>query len=258
MLRALAFPTAMMLPQKEIATSAGVTRCVADFVRVFQRPAVVYIKHENYILVDDVRRLMDDGMISAIKYAIVRADPSRDDYLRALIDAVSPACIVSGMGEQPAITHMCEFGLPGFTSGCVCIRPDLSTRLLRAVQNNDLAMADQIRGAVPAAGGSPQRHSPHSGTARRGRTGRRCPDRPAAAVPERCRFGRPRQHLERHARAAAVLTLKRLEILTDLRVQHVIFQYDQSDVLRLCHRYLRGMDGGGHRTADFGMSLPRH
>ena len=140
-----AFTTAMILPQKEIATSAGIARAVGNFCQAAQRSVVLYIKHDNYIDVEDVARLMNDGLLSAIKYAIVREDASNDQYLRELADAVGTELIVSGMGEQPAIVHMRQFGLPGFTSGCVCIRPDLSARMLNAVHHDELDVAKAIR-----------------------------------------------------------------------------------------------------------------
>jgi dihydrodipicolinate synthase/N-acetylneuraminate lyase len=90
---------------------------------------------------------MKDGLLSAIKYAIVREHPDDDDYLRQLIDEVGSELMVSGMGEQPAIVHMQDFGLPGFTSGCVCIRPDLSAQMLQAVHAGDIAAAEAIRHA---------------------------------------------------------------------------------------------------------------
>jgi dihydrodipicolinate synthase/N-acetylneuraminate lyase len=139
------FATAMILPQKEISTSQGIARAIRDFCQVSQRPAVLYIKHDNYLDVADVVRLMSDGLLSAIKYAIVRDEPSHDHYLKALIEAIGSELIVSGMGEQPAIIHMRQFGLPGFTSGCVCIRPDLSTAMLQAVNQSEFAAAEQIR-----------------------------------------------------------------------------------------------------------------
>ncbi len=139
------FSTAMVLPQKEISTSQGITRAITDFCQAAQLPAVLYIKHDHYIRVEDVAHLMSSGLLSAIKYAIVRDDPTRDDYLQQLVDAVGPALIVSGMGEQPAVVHMQQFGLPGFTSGCVCIRPDLSTGMLNAVHAGDGATAEAIR-----------------------------------------------------------------------------------------------------------------
>ena len=53
--------------------------------------------------------------------------------------------IVSGMGEQPAIVHLRDFGLAGYTSGCVCIAPKLSMNMLRAIKAGDFTEAESIR-----------------------------------------------------------------------------------------------------------------
>jgi dihydrodipicolinate synthase/N-acetylneuraminate lyase len=139
------FPTAMFLPQIGITTSAGVASGVARFVQAAGSPALLYIKHDGYIEPNDVKRLADEGLISGIKYAIVRDDTSKDDYLRRLIDLVDPRTILSGIGEQPAITHLRDFGLGGFTSGCVCIAPRLSVEMLTAIRANNWERAEQIR-----------------------------------------------------------------------------------------------------------------
>jgi len=144
-LREFAFPTAMVLPQKEITTSDGIATGIRRFVESYGRPAVLYIKHDAYIDVTAVRQLADDGLLSFIKYAVVRDNPAHDDYLRGLVDAVGASLIVSGIGEQPAVPHLRTFGLAGFTSGCVCVAPKLSTDVLRALRSGDFATADRIR-----------------------------------------------------------------------------------------------------------------
>ena len=68
--------------------------------------------------------------MAAIKYATVRTDPREDVYLRALLDVVDRQIIVSGIGERPAIVHLRDFGLQGFTSGSVCVAPNSSMRIL--------------------------------------------------------------------------------------------------------------------------------
>jgi len=146
MLRDFAFPTAMLLPTNDPTTPAGIATALRRFVDRFGRPAVLYLKRDGAVDVDAIRRLMKDGLISWIKYAIVREDATADPYLRAMIDAVGPSLIVSGMGEQPAIIHLRDFGLPGFTSGCVCVAPRLSMEMLRAIQAKDFATAELIRG----------------------------------------------------------------------------------------------------------------
>lgn len=144
-LREFQFPTAMVLPQKEITTSDGIATGVRRFVENYGRPAVLYIKHDAYIDVAAVRRLADDGLLSFIKYAVVRDNPANDDYLRRLVDAVGASLTVSGIGEQPAVPHLRTFGLAGFTSGCVCVAPKLSMDVLRALRAGDYATADLIR-----------------------------------------------------------------------------------------------------------------
>jgi dihydrodipicolinate synthase/N-acetylneuraminate lyase len=144
-LREFAFPTAMMLPSRDVVTSDGVASALRKFVEVTQRPAVLYIKNDGYIEIDAVLRLAKDGLLSWIKYATVRDNPANDSYLRQLVDAVGQSLIVSGIGEQPALPHLREFGLIGYTSGCVCVAPRLSMQMLRAIKAGDFATAERIQ-----------------------------------------------------------------------------------------------------------------
>ncbi|MCA9124550.1 MAG: dihydrodipicolinate synthase family protein [Planctomycetaceae bacterium] len=139
------FSTAMILPTRDVVTPAGVATAVRHFVEKVNRLAVLYIKHDGYIDIPHVKQLMDDGLLSWIKYAVVREETADDDYLRELVDTVGPSRIVSGIGEQPAITHMRDFGVSSFTSGCVCIAPRLSMQMLRAIQADDFAKAEESR-----------------------------------------------------------------------------------------------------------------
>jgi dihydrodipicolinate synthase/N-acetylneuraminate lyase len=143
--RETAYPTVMVLPQQGLTTSAGVVTGLRRFAEKVGKPIVLYIKFGDFITVEGARQLVDDGIISWIKYAIVREDPKADPYLKELVDQVDPALIVSGIGEQPVIDHLVGFGVNGFTAGCVCVRPDLSAELLRAVQKGDLARAREIQ-----------------------------------------------------------------------------------------------------------------
>lgn len=144
-LRRFNFPTIMILPQMGITTSAGVEAGIRNFVQTAGVPALLYIKHDGYIDPDNVKRLADDRVISGIKYATVRDDTARDPYLSELLRKVDPQLIVSGIGEQPAIVHLRDFRLGGFTSGCVCIAPKLSARMLIALRGGDYQKAERIR-----------------------------------------------------------------------------------------------------------------
>jgi dihydrodipicolinate synthase/N-acetylneuraminate lyase len=135
----------MLLPSRDGTTPAGIASGVKRFVERARRPIVLYLKHDGMIDAATIKRMVDDGLISWIKYGIVRENPSSDPYLSSIVDAVGPSLIVSGMGEQPVIVHLRDFKLAGFTSGCVCIAPRLSMKMLKAVKAGDFAAADSIR-----------------------------------------------------------------------------------------------------------------
>jgi dihydrodipicolinate synthase/N-acetylneuraminate lyase len=144
-LRDFDFPTVMVLPQTFPATPRGVETGLRRFAEAYGRPFVLYLKSEGYVTAEAAGRLAADGLICAVKYAVVRQDPAKDDYLRAILDRLDRDIVVSGIGERPAITHLRRFGLISFTSGSVCVAPRLSMRLLRALKAEDDAEAERLR-----------------------------------------------------------------------------------------------------------------
>lgn len=139
------YPTVMVLPQQGLTTSEGVVTGLRKFAEKVGKPIVLYIKYGDFITVEGAKQLVDDGIVSWIKYAIVRDNPSDDPYLAELVTKVDPSIIVSGIGEQPVIDHLVGFGVNGFTAGCVCIRPELSDDLLKAVQAGNIDRAREIQ-----------------------------------------------------------------------------------------------------------------
>lgn len=139
------FPTVMVLPQKEIADSDGIATGIRLFAERYGKPVVVYLKHDRWLPPETVSSLYQDGLISWIKYAVVRDNVADDRYLREVLDIVPREIVVSGIGEQPAIVHMRDFGVGCFTSGCVCIAPSRSQAMLQAIQAGDFAKAEAIR-----------------------------------------------------------------------------------------------------------------
>ena len=139
------FPTVMVLPTKVVMTEAGLMTGFRHFVEAVGRSAVLYIKEEGYISPEGAAELVDDGLVSFIKYAIVRDDPAQDEFLTRLMDRVDTSIVCSGIGEQPAIIHMKKFGCVGYTSGCVCVNPALSQKMLAAIGGGNVDEAERIR-----------------------------------------------------------------------------------------------------------------
>ena len=144
-LKSFDFPTAMALPMASATRPAGVATGLRRLADAYRRPVIAYVRAENYFAPRDIAALIADGAVCAVKYAVERKDPSGDRYLAAIVEAAGPERIVSGIGERPAIVHLTEFALQGFTSGSVCIAPHLSSAILAALKARDVATAEAIR-----------------------------------------------------------------------------------------------------------------
>ncbi|MEW6346934.1 MAG: dihydrodipicolinate synthase family protein [Pseudomonadota bacterium] len=138
------YRTAMVLPLGGFTTSEGVEAGLTRIVEAAGIPLTLYIKSENYVDVDTLARLVDRGTLLAVKYAIVRDNPSDDAYLRRLLQSVPAAKVVSGMGERPALVHVREFGLAAWTTGSGCIASHAVTALLHAAKSGSMDEAQRI------------------------------------------------------------------------------------------------------------------
>jgi dihydrodipicolinate synthase/N-acetylneuraminate lyase len=146
-LRARDFPTAMALPFGQPSNDSGVATSLRRFADRFGKPIIAYVKGEGYIKPATLGALARDGVICAIKYAIVRSDPTKDAYLDALLSQVDRSLVISGIGERPAIVHLRDFGLRSFTSGSVCVAPRGSMKLLALLKAKRWDDAEKIRAA---------------------------------------------------------------------------------------------------------------
>src|SRR5205823_5269918 len=118
---------------------------------VCETPLLAYLKDENNFGankeagLDAVARLIESGVCVGIKYAVVRDDPTKDKYLESLLRRVDRSKVISGIGERPAICHLRDFGLTGFTTGSGCIAPRLSNEIFEACRRGDWDAAEAIR-----------------------------------------------------------------------------------------------------------------
>jgi len=147
LLRSRAFPTAMVLPLQFPSTDDGLATGIRRLAGFYKKPLIVYIKSDGYLEPKTVGKLVSDGVACAVKYGTVRRDPSVDPYLQELTQQVDPKLILSGIGETPAIIHLRDFGLQGFTSGSVCIAPRGSMKLLQLLKAGRYDEAADIREA---------------------------------------------------------------------------------------------------------------
>jgi dihydrodipicolinate synthase/N-acetylneuraminate lyase len=151
LLRQYRFPCAMVLPCSDPRDAAGLDRGYREIAAAADTKLILYLKDEDNFGpdkeagLDVVAHLVDDGVCIGIKYAVIRADPSHDSYLESLLSRVDRQFVISGIGERPAIVHLREWKLPGFTTGSGCVAPRMSQMLFAACESGDFAAAELLR-----------------------------------------------------------------------------------------------------------------
>src|ERR1700722_3743915 len=147
LLRRFAVPCVMTLPCGDPRDAAGLERGLREFAEAAGVHLMLYLKDETNMGsnlmagLDTVAKLVDEGLCVAIKYAVVREDPTQDPYLDELINRVDRRKVISGIGERPGGGHLREWGLPGFTTGSGCLAPALSGAVFSACRAGDSAEA---------------------------------------------------------------------------------------------------------------------
>jgi dihydrodipicolinate synthase/N-acetylneuraminate lyase len=145
------FPCAMMLPCADPRDAAGLERGLREIADAAGMPLILYLKEEGNFGADKeagldvVARLVDEGLCVWIKYAVLRQNPAQDAYLESLLRRVERSRVISGIGERPAIAHLRDFGLPGFTTGSGCIAARQSQRLFESCAGCDWEQAETVR-----------------------------------------------------------------------------------------------------------------
>ena len=147
------FPCVMVLPCSDPRDAVGLESGYREIAAAADTKLILYVKDEENFGkdkkagLDSVARLVDDGVCIGIKYAVVREDPSRDAYLEDLLRRVDRKFVISGIGERPAIGHLREWKLPGFTTGSGCVAPRASQLLFEACAEGDFKRAERLRSA---------------------------------------------------------------------------------------------------------------
>jgi dihydrodipicolinate synthase/N-acetylneuraminate lyase len=150
-LRHYKFPCAMALPCADPRDAIGLETGLREIADSASTPLILYLKEENNFGpdreagLDVVAQLVDEGVCVAIKYAVVRQDPVEDAYLDSLLKRVDRDRVISGIGERPAVVHMRDWRLPGFTTGSGCVAPWLSGQIFEACVKEDYDRAQNLR-----------------------------------------------------------------------------------------------------------------
>ena len=89
----LGFRTAMVLPLDFPSTAEGLATGVRNFAHAFGKKVILYVKSDAVYTPEAIAGLVDEGLIVAVKYAVVRDDPAEDEFLSELCSLIDPSII---------------------------------------------------------------------------------------------------------------------------------------------------------------------
>ena len=129
-IREIGLRNVMLLPTGFPADPAGVANGARRIADELGFGIILYIKREDYVQPDELARLIGEGVVRFVKYAVERDDAAKDRYLDDVLSAIGTNSIASGMGETPIADHLAVRKMATYTSGGVCIAPAAAMSLL--------------------------------------------------------------------------------------------------------------------------------
>lgn len=143
-LRDRKFAAVMALPMTFPTHPEGIEKALRAAADRLGAPLILYVKREHYIAPARIGALVEDGVVSFVKYAVERGEPAGDAYLADICSAIGSGNVASGMGETPIHVHLPQYRLRTYTSGGVCIAPRAAMKLLAAHRGGDSETAGRL------------------------------------------------------------------------------------------------------------------
>lgn len=132
----------MLLPVAFPSDSHGVGDGIRRIAARLGFGVILYLKRDMYVRPEVLEKLVAEGAVRFVKYAVERPDPAEDVYLDAVLAAIGRDLVASGMGETPVADHVGRRGVATYTSGAVCIAPAAAMQLLGLCRAGRLVEAD--------------------------------------------------------------------------------------------------------------------
>lgn len=132
----------MLLPVAFPSNSHGVGDGIRRIAARLGFGVILYLKRDMYVRPEVLQKLVAEGAVRFVKYAVERPDPAEDAYLDAVLAAIGRDLVASGMGETPVADHIGRRGVATYTSGAVCIAPAAAMEVLALYRAGRQAEAD--------------------------------------------------------------------------------------------------------------------
>ncbi len=138
----------MLLPIHAPADTHGTADGIRHIASRLGHGVIVDLIRDSHLRPVTLRKLVEEGAVSAVRYSVVVSNPGDDGYLDRVIDIVGPERVLSGVGETAAMDHLAIRRLATLSSGAAAIAPTRVRGAADAIRTGDLVTARQLLAPV--------------------------------------------------------------------------------------------------------------
>lgn len=131
----------MVLPIHHPADTHGTADGIRHIAARLGHGVIVDLIRDSHVRPVTLRKLVDEGAVSAVRYSVAASNPGDDGYLDRVIEIMGRERVISGVGEPAAMDHLAVRRLATMTSGAAVIAPRNVQRTMGAIAAGDYESA---------------------------------------------------------------------------------------------------------------------
>ncbi|SFZ84625.1 Dihydrodipicolinate synthase/N-acetylneuraminate lyase [Devosia enhydra] len=125
-----ALRSVLVLPIIAPADTHGTADGIRHIAHRLGHGVMVDLMRDNHLRPVTLRKLVDEGAVTAVRYRNSVANPGDDYYLERVLEIMGPACVVSDAGEGALYDHLHVRGMASTSSGIAALTPRLLRRIV--------------------------------------------------------------------------------------------------------------------------------
>jgi len=123
----------LLLPVLAPADTHGTADGIRHIADRLGRGVTVDLVRDNHLRPVTLRKLAEEGAVTAVRYGVPMPNPGDDGYLDRVIEVMGPERVIGGLGETAIMDHLAVRRLAGFSSGAAALVPGRIRAIVEAI-----------------------------------------------------------------------------------------------------------------------------
>lgn len=134
----------LVLPIHAPADTHGTADGIRHIADRLGRGVIVDLIRDNHLRPVTLRKLLKEGAIVAVRYAVPMPNPGDDGYLDRVIEVMTPQRMIGGLGEAAILDHLAVRRFGAVTSSAAALVPARIRAIVEAIDGDDTERARKL------------------------------------------------------------------------------------------------------------------